>query len=199
MVLDDTVLLLVLIPEQLCTGNLTTTHKPSIFCKVTKHVRLTCALRRKFNHIQSRLNENQKTGKELHLLSYAFKSIRIVLHRRKHNVNPLLGREVLASVCQIVYIYGRIWLEWLVVNHLHMILFAVRIWHETNLDDTPCLAINKLSFMLLANVIRNLSLIEFDTHIRNREPLHILDKVNIDDKPAKQCQVLSVIKSFLHL
>ena len=186
MVLDDTILLFLLIPKELSTSNLTTTHKPAILRQIAEYVRLTCTLWRKLNHVQTRFDKYQQTSKELNLLCHALKTIWIILHCRKQYINPFCCSEVATSISKIADIYRAIRLEWLIVNHLYMTLLAILIRQEANLDDTPFLTIYQLASVLLAYILWNLTFVQLDAHIRNAETLHILHKVDVNNETAKQ-------------
>ena len=131
-------------------------------------------------------------------MGHALEAIRIIFHGRKQYINPFCRSEITTSISEIADIHRAIRLEWLIVNHLYMTLFAILIWQEANLDDTPFLAIYQLASVLLTYILWNLTFVQFDTHIWNAETLHILHKVYVDDETTKQGQVLTCKKFLLN-
>ena len=76
-----------------------------------------------------------------------------------------------------------------------MVLLPVLIGQETQFDNTPFFTIYKFTLVLLIYVSGNLAFICLDTHVRNRETPHSVNKIDDNGEPSKECDFLSGAKT----
>ena len=193
-IFHNAILLLLLVVKKFGTGYLTTTNKPTVFGKVSKNIRFTGALWSQFNNIESWLYKYQQTSDKFQLLCKRSKTGCIIFHRRQQEVNPLFCGECFTSIFEIVNIDRLIRFERLIINHLDVVIFAVAIGQKSQLDNSPLFTIHQFAGVGFINILRNLPLVLFYTHIRNRKTANAFHEVDINDKTSKQGEFLAAVE-----
>ena len=79
-----------------------------------------------------------------------------------------------------------------------MVFLTVLVWHQTELNDTPFLAVYEFTLVPLVDVRRNLAFVEFDAEVWNGETANTLHQVDVDGKTSKQGYFFSHSQAILH-
>ena len=79
-----------------------------------------------------------------------------------------------------------------------MVFLSVFIGENSDFNDTPFLAINKLSSVVLIYIFWYLSFIYLYAKVWNAESAQSLYQINVYDKASQQSQLLSCVKSVFY-